>query len=82
MGSTAGTKVNEEVLDANTGKELKNGCEISFGASSRAYKVTVDYSKYQRAIKERQRNLQVEINEIEELDDSNLNDMRRKLGSS
>lgn len=50
LGSTSGTKMNNEPLLANCGQLLKNDFEIVFGASSRLYKVTVDYSKFQKAL--------------------------------
>jgi len=37
--------------------ELKNDFEISFGASTRLYKVSVDYSKYQKSLLDKQRAL-------------------------
>ena len=36
---------------------IKTNDEVQFGASTRLYKLTIDYSKYQRALQEKQRAL-------------------------
>lgn len=82
LGSTSGTKLNGQVLQEHIGMPLKDGDEIVFGASTRLYKVKTDYSKFRKALEERQQQLQNEINAIETLSDSNIDDLKKKLGSS
>jgi pSer/pThr/pTyr-binding forkhead associated (FHA) protein len=82
LGSTSGTSVNGKVVHDNTGVALKDGDEVLFGASTRHYKVTVDYSKFKKALEEKQKALQNEIEAIDTLSDTKIEDLRKKLGSS
>lgn len=62
--------------------QLKSGHEIMFGASTRLYKVHIDFTKLQRALNDKQKALRMEIQEMENLSDSKPEDIRRKLGSN
>jgi len=55
LGSTAGTKIDGNVIQDNVGVPLKDGSEVIFGASSRVYKTKVDYTKFRKALEEKQR---------------------------
>lgn len=45
LGSKYGTKVNKKLIFDHTPVTLKDKDEITFGESSRTYKVSIDYSK-------------------------------------
>ena len=66
----------------HTGVPLKDGDEVVFGASTRIYKVTVDYSRFRKSLEAKQKALQNEIEAIETLSDTRIEDLRKKLGSS
>jgi len=53
LGSTSGTTVNGKVVPDHTGVAVKDGDEIVFGASTRIYKVSVDYSRFKRSLEEK-----------------------------
>ena len=50
LGSTSGTVVNGKSIQDHMGVPLKDGDEVVFGASTRLYKVSVDYTRYKRAL--------------------------------
>ena len=50
LGSTTGTSVNGKSVIDHTGVSLTDGDEIIFGASTRVYKVTVDYSRFRKSL--------------------------------
>ena len=81
LGSSYGTAVGSNRIPDNIGSYLKTGSEIVFGASSRVYKVHVDYRQMQKSLHQRQKMLQMEVNEISNFRDDNLDDLRKKVGS-
>lgn len=82
LGSTTGTRVNGKSVIDHTGIPIKDGDEIVFGASTRSYKVTIDYSRLRKSLEAKQKALQNEIEAIATLSDSRIEDLRIKLGSS
>lgn len=50
LGGSYGTKLDSKRITDNLGIELKTGSEIRFGASSRVYKVHVDYRQMQKSL--------------------------------
>ena len=50
LGSTTGTSVNGKSVIDHTGIPIKDGDEIVFGASTRKYKVTVDYTRFRKSL--------------------------------
>jgi nuclear inhibitor of protein phosphatase 1 len=61
LESAQGTHVDGVKLEAYTPKNLKNGLTIQFGASTRTYIFTSNYSALQKHIRDKQRVLEQEI---------------------
>ena len=62
LGSRAETKLDDKAITPCIPVSLKkSGNEITFGLSSRRYRVTVDYSRMERAVENQQKELEKEM---------------------
>jgi pSer/pThr/pTyr-binding forkhead associated (FHA) protein len=57
LDSTAGTKVDGTQLEANRATELKPDAKVEFGGSTRSYIVKLDFTPYQKFLKEHRSHL-------------------------
>ena len=84
LASEHGTCLNGSVIQPNVPTEVrKRGDLIKFGASTRSYKVSVDYSRMLKAQEEELKKLQKEMNQLENLkedDEIDANTFKNTIG--
>ena len=69
LGSKTSTTLNEKQLEPNVPHPLGNkGDVVTFGQSTRAYKISVDYSEMLREAEELLKSLEAEMTHLEKLD--------------
>ena len=71
LASKAGSFVEGEKVQPMILNRLKTGYTIHFGASTRRYKVTVDYSNVSKYLEEKTKNLDKDFKLLEKLNDPN-----------
>ena len=73
LGSRSGTTLASNPLVEHIGTAISSGSEISFGASTRSYKVvSINFATLKRSLYDRQRQFDQEISEINLLSNSDL----------
>jgi len=84
LGSRAGTIVAELPAKELEARNLKNNDIIKFGASTREYKVIIDFTEADKNIETEKRELREEIKIMKMLEDPNMDpeELRRKMGYS
>lgn len=71
-GSKAGTKIDDELMSQNIPYTLKNDQVITFGESTRSYKVYLDFTRVAKTFEIEKNKLEKDLKMLEKLDDENI----------